>query len=121
MEGGYRREVRSGLLAAALEEAFGPRKQVTDREFDRWTDGVPVEVLEAPEGPPFVIVGRQAASAPRDTAPLPRRWRRDRPPAEGPGTQHCRIQRAARPGSARRCTASTRSIAFGPPSRGGES
>jgi hypothetical protein len=57
IEGGYRRPVRSGLLAAALERTFGPRHDVPNDEGDRWTDGVPVEVLEGPHGPPFVITG----------------------------------------------------------------
>ena len=57
VEGGYRREVRSGLVAAALEQKLGRRHAVKDAEFDRWTDGVPVEVLEGPQGPPFVVVG----------------------------------------------------------------
>jgi len=30
---------------------------VKESEFDRWTDGVPLEVLEGPQGPPFVVVG----------------------------------------------------------------
>jgi hypothetical protein len=57
VEGGYRREVRSGVIAAALEEKLGAAREVKDREFDRWTDGIPVEVLEGPQGPPFVVVG----------------------------------------------------------------
>jgi hypothetical protein len=57
IEDGYRREVRSGLLAAALEEVLGNGREVKGSEFDRWTDGVPVEVLEGPQGPPFVVVG----------------------------------------------------------------
>jgi hypothetical protein len=57
IEGGYQREVRSGLLVAALEKMLGRRRNVPDHEFDRWTGGVPVEVLEGPQGPPFVVVG----------------------------------------------------------------
>jgi hypothetical protein len=57
IEGGYRREVRSGLLMAGLERALGRSHEVSNDEADRWTDGVPVEVLEGPQGPPFVIVG----------------------------------------------------------------
>jgi hypothetical protein len=57
VEGGYRREIRSGVIAAALEEKFGAAREVKDSEFDRWTDGVPVEVLEGPQGPPFVVAG----------------------------------------------------------------
>jgi hypothetical protein len=57
IEGGYRREVRAGLLVAALERMLGRTHTVPDSEFDRWTDGVPVEVLEGAQGPPFVVVG----------------------------------------------------------------
>jgi hypothetical protein len=57
IEGGYRREIRSGVVAAALEEKFGLARRVNNSDFDRWTDGVPVEVLEGPQGPPFVAVG----------------------------------------------------------------
>lgn len=57
VEGGYRRQVPSGLLRAALERVFGRSHEVSNDEGDRWTDGVPVEVLEGPQGPPFVVVG----------------------------------------------------------------
>jgi hypothetical protein len=57
VEGGYRRDVRSGVIAAALEKRLGTARVVKDSKFDRWTDGVPVEVLEGPKGPPFVVVG----------------------------------------------------------------
>jgi hypothetical protein len=57
VEGGYRRSVPSGLLVAALERMLGPTHDVSNDVADRWTDGVPVEVLEGPQGPPFVVVG----------------------------------------------------------------
>jgi len=57
VEGGYRREVPSGLLVAALERMLGSSHGIPNEEAERWTDGVPVEVLEAPQGPPFVVVG----------------------------------------------------------------
>jgi hypothetical protein len=57
VEGGYRREVPSGLLVAALERLLGRSNEVSNDEGGRWTDGVPVEVLEGPQGPPFVVVG----------------------------------------------------------------
>jgi hypothetical protein len=57
IEGGYRREIRSGVIAAALEEKLGRPRRVKNSDFDRWTDGVPVEVLEGPQGAPFVVVG----------------------------------------------------------------
>jgi hypothetical protein len=56
VEGGYRREVPSGLLVAALERMLGRSHEVSNDEADRWTDGVPVEVFEGPQGPPFVVV-----------------------------------------------------------------
>lgn len=57
IEGGYRRVVPSGLLVAVLERMLGRGHEVPNDEADRWTDGVPVEVLEGPQGPPFVVVG----------------------------------------------------------------
>jgi len=57
VEGTHRREVRSGILAAALEQALGEPRDVTDEELARFTVGVPVEVLEGPSGPAFVVVG----------------------------------------------------------------
>jgi hypothetical protein len=62
VEGGYRRRVSSGVLAAALERVVGARVEVPNGEEDRWTDGVPVEVLEGPQGPPFVVVGGKRLS-----------------------------------------------------------
>jgi hypothetical protein len=57
IEGGYRREVPSGLLVAALERMLGRTNEVSNDEAGRWIDGVPVEVLEGPQGPPFLVVG----------------------------------------------------------------
>src|SRR4030095_14921011 len=54
--------VRSGVIGAALEEKLGAARAVKDSEFDRWTDGVPVEPLEGPQGPPFVVVGGRRLS-----------------------------------------------------------
>jgi hypothetical protein len=59
LEGGVRRPVRSGLLASALEQALGGVGTVTDAELDACAEGAPVEIFEAPTGPPFVIVGRR--------------------------------------------------------------
>ena len=59
LEGGRRRPVRSGLLASALEEALGGAADVDDAELDACPEGAPVEVLEGPAGPPFVVVGRR--------------------------------------------------------------
>ena len=36
---------------------LGRSHQVSNDEWSRWTDGVPVEVLEGAQGPPFVVVG----------------------------------------------------------------
>jgi hypothetical protein len=62
IEGGYRREVPSALLVSTLERVFGPCHTVSADEAKRWTDGVPVAVLEGPHGPPFVVVGGKRRS-----------------------------------------------------------
>jgi hypothetical protein len=62
IEGGYRREVPSALLISTLERVFGPCHTVSADEAKRWTDGVPVAVLEGPQGPPFVVVGGKRRS-----------------------------------------------------------
>jgi hypothetical protein len=62
IEGGYRREVPSALLVSTLERVFGACHTVSADEAKRWTDGVPVTVLEGPQGPPFVVVGGKRRS-----------------------------------------------------------
>jgi hypothetical protein len=62
IEGSYRREVPSSILVAALERVVGPCHTVSSDEARRWTDGVPVAVLEGPQGPPFVVVGGKRLS-----------------------------------------------------------
>jgi hypothetical protein len=57
VEGGMRRVVKSGLLFAALAERFGQPHWFTDEELVLLGEGSPVEVLEGPYGPPFVVVG----------------------------------------------------------------
>jgi hypothetical protein len=57
VEGERRRAVRSGLLAAALERLLGAVEPVKARDLDTLAEGPPVEVLEAPHGAPFVILG----------------------------------------------------------------
>jgi hypothetical protein len=57
VEGQHRREIKSGLLAAALEQRFGAVREAEEEELQRWAEGAPVEVLEGPSGPAFVIVG----------------------------------------------------------------
>lgn len=59
LEGGRRRAVRSGLLAAALEQSLGVAEDVDDATFEACEEGAPVEVFEGPAGPPFVVVGRR--------------------------------------------------------------
>jgi hypothetical protein len=59
IEGSDRRAVKSGLLAAALERDLGAARVVTGDELQNWTPSVPVEVFEAPEAAPFVVVGGQ--------------------------------------------------------------
>jgi hypothetical protein len=56
IDGSYRRRLKAGLLTAALEERLGPRREVTDDEIDQWAEGPPVEVMEAPSGPPFIVL-----------------------------------------------------------------
>ncbi|HEX5096472.1 MAG TPA: hypothetical protein VFX21_10675, partial [Acidimicrobiia bacterium] len=56
VEGGRRREVKSGILGAAIERALGRAAQITKDELDTLPAGVPVEVLEGPTGAPFVVI-----------------------------------------------------------------
>jgi len=62
VEGRYRREVSSGLLAAALSENLGEPREMNDGDLERLDEGVPVEVLEGPSGRPFVIVAGRRIS-----------------------------------------------------------
>jgi hypothetical protein len=55
LEGDQRRIVRSGLLVAALERVLGAREDLADDDHE-WVEGPPVEVLEAPSGPPFLVI-----------------------------------------------------------------
>jgi hypothetical protein len=59
VEGRYRRRVKSGLLAAALEQRLGARRDISDDELEQWSESVPVEILERPTGAPFLVVGGQ--------------------------------------------------------------
>ncbi|MGH9025398.1 MAG: hypothetical protein ACRDWD_04680 [Acidimicrobiia bacterium] len=52
-----RRAVSSGLLAAALEQRLGKARVVDPEQLHQWQPGPPIEVLEGPKGPPFIIVG----------------------------------------------------------------
>lgn len=69
VDGGHRRRLKAGLLTTALEQRFGPRRDVAEAEIDQWPEGPPVEVLEAPTGPPFLVVGGQRV--PLRGLPLP--------------------------------------------------
>jgi GT2 family glycosyltransferase len=62
VEGGRRRRVPGALLLPALERAFGAIRDVSDAELASWDEGVPVEVLEAPSAPPFVVIGGERRS-----------------------------------------------------------
>jgi hypothetical protein len=57
IEGARRRPVRSGLLAAALEELLGPAIELTPAEIERLVESVPVEMFESSTGAPFVVIG----------------------------------------------------------------
>jgi hypothetical protein len=57
VEGDQKRAVRAGILAAALEELIGSARDTADGALGKWDDGVPVELFEAPSGPPFIVIG----------------------------------------------------------------
>lgn len=59
IEGGKRRRVRSGLLAAALEPETGEPCDVTNEALQQWPEGVPVEPMREGVSAPFVVVGRR--------------------------------------------------------------
>jgi hypothetical protein len=56
VEGPLRRQVKAGMLFVALERVIGSARVMRDAQIDRFTEGPPVEVLEAASGPSFVIV-----------------------------------------------------------------
>lgn len=57
VEGSLRREIKAGILFAALVRAIGPVREVRDSQLDTWNEGPPVEILLAPHGPAFVVIG----------------------------------------------------------------
>jgi hypothetical protein len=57
VEDTVRREVKSGLLVAALTKLFGAPRAVGQSEVNHFSDGPPVEVLEGPSGPAFIVAG----------------------------------------------------------------
>jgi hypothetical protein len=71
VENDTRRLVRSGIIGAALEQAMGPVREASSQELDAWKEGDPVEVLELPEEPPFIVVG--GARRPLRGLPVPHR------------------------------------------------
>ncbi len=52
-----RRKVKSGLLAAALEEHLGPIKTDGDDAYGKASEVATIEILAGPNGIPFVVVG----------------------------------------------------------------
>jgi hypothetical protein len=59
IERGRRRQVRSGLLAAALETMFDDHGTIADVDLEKHPIGDPVEVLECTGALPFVVIGGQ--------------------------------------------------------------
>lgn len=57
IDGDMRRQVRAGMLFAALSRVIGAPRDVADEELQRWSPGPPVEVLESGTGPAFLVVG----------------------------------------------------------------
>jgi hypothetical protein len=57
VDGDFRRQVKAGMLFAALTRVLGAPREIGDHELARWSTGPPVEVLESGSGPAFVIVG----------------------------------------------------------------
>lgn len=57
VEAEEKRVVSAGIVAAALEEALGQPGAVSRDQLAQWADGVPVELFEAADGAPFVVVG----------------------------------------------------------------
>ena len=59
VEGDAKRPVGAGIIAAALEQSMGRSREVSESELDGLRDSAPVEIFEAPDGPPFVVLGRK--------------------------------------------------------------
>ena len=57
IDGDLRRQVKAGMLFAALTRVLGTPRQVSDNDLERWSPGPPVEVLESDSGPAFVVIG----------------------------------------------------------------
>jgi len=52
-----RRQVKAGMLFAALTRVLGAPREIGDHDLQRWSMGPPVEVMESGSGPAFLIVG----------------------------------------------------------------
>ena len=59
VEAGHRRRIKAGLLMPGLERLVGPHRAVSEKAIDRLPEGPPLEVLEAPSGPPFLVLAGQ--------------------------------------------------------------
>ena len=57
IDGDMRRQVKAGMLFAALTRVLGNPRDVSDQELERWSPGPPVEVLESDSGPAFLVIG----------------------------------------------------------------
>jgi hypothetical protein len=57
VEGQTKRPLRSGLLAAAVEQVLGGSSSASGDELQMLDEGAPVELLEASKGAPFVVIG----------------------------------------------------------------
>jgi hypothetical protein len=57
IDGDMRRQVKAGMLFAALASVIGAPRDVADEELQRWSPGPPVEVFESGSGPAFLVVG----------------------------------------------------------------
>jgi hypothetical protein len=71
VEGDRKRSVSSGILAAALEQIVGPPRDVTDDELAGLIEWVPIQLLEATTGVPFVVVGGRRHDATGIPLPFP--------------------------------------------------
>ena len=57
IDGEMRRQVKAGMLFAALTRVLGAPRDVSDQDLERWSPGPPVEVLESDSGPAFLVIG----------------------------------------------------------------
>jgi hypothetical protein len=71
VEGSTKRPLRSGLLAAAIENVLGETTDVTEEELQQLTEGPPVALFEGTKGNPFVIIGGRRHSVTGLPLPYP--------------------------------------------------